>query len=228
MAPTRDGGGYWLIAGDGGVFTFGNATFLGSLGSTGSTEPVVGLLPSPSSAGYWIVTTGHLAATPTSRPNEIHLGDGTYRVGMFAVRAGDYREQYAQPGCHWERITGFTGDPGDVEAMMTSDSRQVVTLKDGDTFRTIGCAPWTSDIFPVTQSLYSDFGDGDWVVGTDVGPGVWTAPGGTNCRWTVVSDFSGSSDSIKAMDDLAVNPRVVLDSADRGFTTAGCGVWRKG
>jgi hypothetical protein len=30
------------------------------------------------------------------------------------------------------------------------------------------------------------------------------------------------------MDDLAVNPRVVISASDRGFTTTGCGLWRKG
>ena len=109
-----------------------------------------------------------------------------------------------------------------------ADSRQVVTLREGDTFRTIGCAPWTSDIYPVTQTLYSDFGDGDWVVGTDIGSGVWAAPGGTECHWAKVSDFSGSSDSIRATDDLAANPRVVIDPSDHGFSATGCGLWRKG
>jgi hypothetical protein len=228
MAPTRNGGGYWLIAGDGGVFTFGNATFFGGLGATGSTEPVVGITPTPSSAGYWVVTTGHLANSPTARPDELHLNDGSYRVGPFATRPGDYREQYAKPGCHWERVSGFSGDAAAVVASVTSDDRQVVTLKDGDTFRTIGCAPWTSDIYPVTQTLYSDFGDGDWVVGTDVGPGVWRAPGGSDCHWARVSDFSGDAASIKATDDGTTNPVVVLDALDRGFVTSDCGLWRKG
>jgi hypothetical protein len=30
MSATSDGGGYWLVASDGGVFAFGNAGFLGS------------------------------------------------------------------------------------------------------------------------------------------------------------------------------------------------------
>jgi hypothetical protein len=30
MASTLNGAGYWLAAADGGIFTFGNATFLGS------------------------------------------------------------------------------------------------------------------------------------------------------------------------------------------------------
>jgi hypothetical protein len=32
MAPTPDGGGYWMVASDGGIFSFGNAAFDGSMG----------------------------------------------------------------------------------------------------------------------------------------------------------------------------------------------------
>ena len=32
MAVTPDGGGYWLVASDGGIFTFGDAQFYGSTG----------------------------------------------------------------------------------------------------------------------------------------------------------------------------------------------------
>ena len=34
MAPTRDGGGYWLVASDGGIFAYGDAGFYGSTGSS--------------------------------------------------------------------------------------------------------------------------------------------------------------------------------------------------
>jgi hypothetical protein len=42
MAATTDGGGYWLIASDGGVFNYGDAGFFGSMGGTPLVEPVVG------------------------------------------------------------------------------------------------------------------------------------------------------------------------------------------
>ncbi len=32
MAATPDGRGYWLVASDGGIFTFGDAPFYGSAG----------------------------------------------------------------------------------------------------------------------------------------------------------------------------------------------------
>jgi hypothetical protein len=46
IVPTPDGGGYWLIGSDGGVFAFGDATSLGSLPGVGvSVNNVVGAVP---------------------------------------------------------------------------------------------------------------------------------------------------------------------------------------
>jgi hypothetical protein len=55
MAPTRDGKGYWLVASDGGIFTFGDATFHGSGGSSGMTA--VGMIVSPTGAGYSLIAS---------------------------------------------------------------------------------------------------------------------------------------------------------------------------
>jgi hypothetical protein len=54
MAPTRTGGGYWLVASDGGVFTFG-ARFFGSAGGLRLAQPIVGIAPTTSGLGYWLV-----------------------------------------------------------------------------------------------------------------------------------------------------------------------------
>jgi hypothetical protein len=50
------GAGYWLVAGDGGIFPFGNATQgLGSTGNIRLNQPIVGMASSPSGRGYWLV-----------------------------------------------------------------------------------------------------------------------------------------------------------------------------
>ena len=43
IAPTPNGRGYWMVARDGGVFTFGNARFSGSMGGSRLNRPMVGL-----------------------------------------------------------------------------------------------------------------------------------------------------------------------------------------
>ncbi|HEX2039444.1 MAG TPA: superoxide dismutase family protein [Acidimicrobiales bacterium] len=49
------GNGYWLAARDGGVFAFGDADFMGSMGGTRLNQPVVGMAATPSGQGYWLV-----------------------------------------------------------------------------------------------------------------------------------------------------------------------------
>ncbi len=45
MVVTADGRGYWMVAQDGGVFAFGDAGFVGSLGGQSIPAPVVGFAP---------------------------------------------------------------------------------------------------------------------------------------------------------------------------------------
>jgi hypothetical protein len=57
MASTPDGGGYWLVASDGGIFSFGDAKFLGSTGAIHLNEPIVGMASTPDGGGYWLVAS---------------------------------------------------------------------------------------------------------------------------------------------------------------------------
>ena len=47
--------GYWEVASDGGVFSFGGAAFYGSAGSLKLNEPIVGMASTPDGGGYWLV-----------------------------------------------------------------------------------------------------------------------------------------------------------------------------
>jgi hypothetical protein len=51
------GHGYWLVGGDGGIFTFGSAQFHGSTGDLRLQRPVVGITPTRDDAGYWLVAS---------------------------------------------------------------------------------------------------------------------------------------------------------------------------
>ena len=55
MASTPSGQGYWLVARNGAVFTFGDAKLHGSAASLHPTQPVVGIARTPTGNGYWIV-----------------------------------------------------------------------------------------------------------------------------------------------------------------------------
>jgi hypothetical protein len=53
MAATGDGKGYWLVAADGGVFSFG-APFLGSHGAAHLNSPIVGAAAISDGRGYFL------------------------------------------------------------------------------------------------------------------------------------------------------------------------------
>ncbi len=62
MVPTANGGGYFMVASDGGVFAFGDARFEGSCpGIGGCAGAVVAVVPDATGNGYWVVTqTGNV------------------------------------------------------------------------------------------------------------------------------------------------------------------------
>ncbi len=57
MAATPDGGGYWMVGSDGGVYASGDAGFYGSTGSLHLNKPVVGMAATPDGKGYWFVAS---------------------------------------------------------------------------------------------------------------------------------------------------------------------------
>jgi hypothetical protein len=62
MVPSAGGGGYFMVASDGGVFAFGDAHFAGSCpGIGGCAGAAVAVMPDASGNGYWLVTqSGHI------------------------------------------------------------------------------------------------------------------------------------------------------------------------
>ncbi len=57
MAATPSGNGYWEVASDGGIFSFGDAAFHGSMGGIPLNQPIVGMAATPSGNGYWEVAS---------------------------------------------------------------------------------------------------------------------------------------------------------------------------
>lgn len=64
IEPDPQGDGYWLEGSDGGIFTYGNNQFYGSLGGEFAlSTPAVGLARTASGRGYWLaVSTGNVFA----------------------------------------------------------------------------------------------------------------------------------------------------------------------
>jgi len=55
MAATPTGRGYWCVASDGGIFTFGDAQFYGSMGGQFLNQPIAAMASPPANQGYWLV-----------------------------------------------------------------------------------------------------------------------------------------------------------------------------
>ena len=55
--PAPPNSSYWLVASDGGIFSFGNAEFYGSTGGLRLNQPVVGMTSTLSGSGYWFVAS---------------------------------------------------------------------------------------------------------------------------------------------------------------------------
>ncbi|HEY4946365.1 MAG TPA: polysaccharide deacetylase family protein, partial [Acidimicrobiales bacterium] len=55
MAATPSGHGYWLVASDGGIFAFGDASFLGSMGGQPIADPIAAIVATPDGQGLWLL-----------------------------------------------------------------------------------------------------------------------------------------------------------------------------
>ncbi len=115
-AGTPSGAGYWEVAADGGIFSFGDAAFAGSMGGTRLNAPIVGMAATPSGAGYWEVASdggifsfgdaafqGSMGGTPLNAPI----------VGMAATPSGHgYWEVASDGGIFSFGDAGFYGSMG--------------------------------------------------------------------------------------------------------------------
>ena len=76
-ASSHAGIGYWLVAADGGIFTFGDATFHGSTGGMRLNAPIVGMAATPDGGGYWLVAADGGIFT---------FGDATFHGSTGGIR----------------------------------------------------------------------------------------------------------------------------------------------
>jgi hypothetical protein len=74
IVTSADGRGYFLVARDGGVFAFGDATFIGSLPGEGIRARVVGVAPTHEGSGYYVLAAnGRVFAFGTANAPRVLL-----------------------------------------------------------------------------------------------------------------------------------------------------------
>ena len=122
--------GYWLVASDGGVFAFGDATYAGSMASHPLNQPVVGMASTPDGKGYWLVASdggvfafgdatyaGSAASHPLNQPvvgmSATPDGKGYWLVasdgGVFAFGDATYAGS-AGASAQQARVVGIEAD----------------------------------------------------------------------------------------------------------------------
>jgi outer membrane protein assembly factor BamB len=113
MATDPLTGGYWLVARDGGVFSFG-APYHGSEGGHHLNAPVVGMAADPTTGGYWLVARDggifSFGAPYGGSEGGHHLNAPI--VGMAAAATGGYRLVAADGGVFTFGGAPFHGSEG--------------------------------------------------------------------------------------------------------------------
>lgn len=164
--------------------------------------------------------------TATPAPTFPQFDDGTYQVGKD-IQPGTYRTRVASSGCYYARLKGFGGTVDDIIANNLTDAPAIVTIASTDKgFTSQSCGTWTKDLSQITPSKTS-FGDGMFIVGTDITPGTYRSTGAQGCYYARLKGFGNTTDDIIA-NNLTDTPAIVtISSRDKGFQSNGCGTWTK-
>ncbi|HET6873644.1 MAG TPA: right-handed parallel beta-helix repeat-containing protein, partial [Acidimicrobiales bacterium] len=139
-----NGLGYWLVARDGGVFSFGDASFHGSTGGVHLNAPIVGIAPTTDGGGYWLVAS-----------------DG----GVFAF--GDAAFHGSTGGVHLNApIVGIAPTPDGMGYWLTATDGGVFAFGDAQFMGSTGGVHLNS---PVTSISATHDGQGYWLMARDGG-----------------------------------------------------------
>ncbi len=214
MAETPGGGGYWEVGSDGGIFSYGNATFHGSTGSLKLNAPIVGMAATPDGGGYWLVasdggifdygdagfygSTGsiHLnnpivamAATPDGHGYWLVASDG----GIFNYGdAGFYGSRGGQPLN--EPIVGMAADATGLGYWLVASDGGIFNYGDASFLGSRGGQPLNK---PIVAMMSTFDGAGYWLTASDGGifgygdTGFYGSAGSIHLNAPVVSGTPG-------------------------------------
>jgi N-acetylmuramoyl-L-alanine amidase len=186
MAATPDGGGYWLVASDGGIFSYGDASFFGSTGSLHLNAPIVGMAATPDGGGYWLVasdggifsygdasffgSTGSLhlnapivgmAATPSGNGYWLVASDG----GIFSY--GDASFFGSTGSTHLNApVVGMAATPDGGGYWLVASDGGIFSYGDASFFGSTGSLHLNA---PIVGMAATPSGNGYWLVASDGG-----------------------------------------------------------
>ncbi len=184
MAATPDGGGYWLVASDGGIFSYGDAGFFGSRGGQPLNSPIVGMAATADGKGYWLVAAdggifSYGDAGFYGSAGSIHLNKPV--VGMAPAPSGTgYWLVASDGGIFSYGNAPFLGSIGGtplvspIVGMAASGSGYLLAAADGGVFNygtgfygSMGGAPLTN---PIRAIAATPSGAGYWLLPSPTPP----------------------------------------------------------
>ncbi len=135
---------YWLVASDGGIFSFGGAPFYGSTGGTTLNEPIVGMASTPGGGGYWLVAS-----------------DG----GIFSY--GDAQFYGSTGSIHLNKpIVGMASTPDGKGYWLVASDGGIFSYGDAQFYGSTGSIALNK---PVVGMAATSDGQGYWLVASDGG-----------------------------------------------------------
>lgn len=207
--------GYWEVASDGGVFSYGQAQFYGSMGGKPLNSPIVGLAGNPDEQGYWeVAADGGVFAFGSSQfygsMGGQHLNSPI--VGIAPTFTGQgYLLVAADGGVFAFGDAAFAGSAGSLD--LNSPIVGITPDLDGDGYWLVAA---DGGVFAYRAEFYGSAGDEDLdseVVGISVdmdgdGYRIVTADGAV---YSYEADYQGGANDI----DLNA-PIVGIDSTNDG------------
>lgn len=178
--------GYWMSASDGGVFSYCNAPFFGSMGGKTLASPIVNLASTPDHKGYWEVagdggifafgnaqffgsTGGTKLASPVVGMARTPSGNGYWLVagdgGIFAY--GDARFYGSMGGRSLNKpIVGMSPTASGNGYWLVASDGGIFAFGDAKFYGSMGGQPLNKPIVGMTTT---GSGNGYWFVASDGG-----------------------------------------------------------
>lgn len=157
-ASTPTDHGYWLVASDGGVFSFGDARFFGSMGGRPLNQPIVGMASTRDGLGYWLVAAdggvfsfgsarfyGSMGGQPLNKPivgmSSTPSGNGYWFVasdgGVFSY--GDARFYGSTGSFHLNKpVVGMAANPNGNGYWLVASDGGLFSFGDAPFFGSMG------------------------------------------------------------------------------------------
>jgi L,D-peptidoglycan transpeptidase YkuD (ErfK/YbiS/YcfS/YnhG family) len=180
MAATPSGNGYWLVAADGGIFSYGGASFWGSTGSIRLNQPIDGMAPASGAGGYWLVAadggifnygsaTFDGSATADINPllvDQLASTGGAQQVLVVdapsAASTTATLTAYENDGSGWYQVFGAMPAVDGANGWLPGQSRSAGDDTTPEGMYAIGPTMYGTDADPGTKFAYHQLVCGDW------------------------------------------------------------------